>query len=183
MKIALANKPSEFTDVDDDFENGLPEHLKGAPWGLYRNIEGKGDGYAGARVNVDGKRKFFYLHRAIMGLFSGGRTRDALQVIHLNHDKLDNQRANLAIGTPKQNAATSPPKTKTGCKGVFKEPNGTYTVKLGDKIIATGCISVADANQAAERAALADPDLAPFWPATGITDPNCPRLPGMEENT
>lgn len=48
-------------------------------------------GYAARFIIVNGHRTRLYLHRAVLGLVRG----DGLEGDHINHDKLDNRRANL----------------------------------------------------------------------------------------
>ncbi len=56
-------------------------------------------GYAVRRATVNGRSEFFLLHRELMGLVKG----DGLEVDHINHNKLDNRRANLRIVTRQGN--------------------------------------------------------------------------------
>jgi hypothetical protein len=66
-----------------------------AGYGWYRTP----NGYVGAMVRVDGKRKLLLLHRLIMGEPQGAH------VDHLNGDKLDNRRSNLRVASYQQNQA------------------------------------------------------------------------------
>lgn len=57
-------------------------------------------GYAFRKAVVDGVVRSVYMHRLVCGLRHG----DGLQVDHLDHDKLNNVRANLRVVTGAQNA-------------------------------------------------------------------------------
>lgn len=54
--------------------------------------------------SIMGGKRHRYLHRELLGLDRGDRR----QVDHANRDKLDNQRANLRIVTPAQQAQNKP---------------------------------------------------------------------------
>lgn len=56
-------------------------------------------GYIYTYMYKDGKRYLVYLHRYLMGLESG----NSLEVDHVNHNKLDNRKANLRVCTHQQN--------------------------------------------------------------------------------
>lgn len=76
-------------------------------------------GYAYTRTTSNYKSTCFYLHRVIMGAKKGEI------VDHINGDKLDNRRANLRVGTQRQNLAnTGMSKNNTsGYKGVIRQKN------------------------------------------------------------
>lgn len=67
-------------------------------------------------ASSSGVRQSVYMHRVIMGLERG----DPLHVDHINHNPLDNRRANLRIATRSQNSANSRTNTRNICglKGV-----------------------------------------------------------------
>lgn len=72
--------------------------------------------YARARIGTQdsGRRRYAYLHRLLLGAGVGE------QVDHIDHDGLNNRRANLRIATCSQNAGNSRRRSdnKSGYKGV-----------------------------------------------------------------
>jgi len=90
-KIELHGKygTGKFALVDDeDFEK-----LNQYKWHVYKI------GYIYARVS----KKYTYMHRLIMD------ARKGMEVDHINHDKLDNQKSNLRICTRQQNEHNQKP--------------------------------------------------------------------------
>jgi len=86
-KILLTQGKVSLVD-DDDYER-----LARYPW-CY-----KGSGYAVRRGPVtDGKQSLLYMHKEILNI---GPEKE---VDHINHDRLDNRRANLRVCDHKQNA-------------------------------------------------------------------------------
>jgi HNH endonuclease len=103
-EITLTQETVTLVD-DEDFE-----------W-LSRHIWFFAKGYAarGAR-SLWGKLYLIYMHRVIMEAPKG------FVVDHRDCNKLNNQRANLRLVTPRQNCYNKPPHrdNKSGYKGVFK---------------------------------------------------------------
>jgi len=54
--------------------------------------------YASRRVSINGHKKTIFMHRQLLGADSDH------QVHHLNHNTLDNRRANLQLVTPAEHA-------------------------------------------------------------------------------
>ena len=78
--------------------------------------------YAAARLETPHGWRKVTLHRYIMDAQPGEL------VDHINHDGLDNRRANLRLATTRQNSANSPPgrRNKTGYKGVVYSKGSWY---------------------------------------------------------
>lgn len=68
--------------------------------------------YAGRRIIFNGKYKFLYMHRFI------NNTENNLQVDHIDHNGLNNQRNNLRNCTCKQNRMNQKGRSKSGYRGV-----------------------------------------------------------------
>jgi len=105
-RIALTGKNGEgkYALVDDeDFE-----YLAGFQWVL------AGRGYAATFVGIGKKRRIVLMARLICGNPEG------LEVDHIDHNKLNNQRNNLRICTRAQNGANflKPDTNSSGYKGV-----------------------------------------------------------------
>lgn len=76
------------------------------------------DGYAAKGMRQDdGTWVWVSMHRFVMGMRKG----DGLHVDHINHDKLDNRRANLQILTPAQHVQR-------------KRPNGTAIAEASARL-------------------------------------------------
>lgn len=81
----------------------------------YSNHRG---GRAQRCIRTDGNKKIIYMHRVILN------APDDLQVDHINHDRLDNRKANLRLCTNSQNNMN---RTKLGgCSSKYK---GAYRAK------------------------------------------------------
>lgn len=73
---------------------------------------------------------------------------DGMPVDHINHDTLDNRRANLRVCTQEQNMANTKVDRKnntSGFKGVYRRPNGKFYAIIGGstKRKHLGCFSSA----------------------------------------
>jgi hypothetical protein len=64
-------------------------------------------GYAVRDVIVNGKKRSIRMHRIIGGAMC------KQQIDHINHDKLDNRKANLRVCTNQQNQFNSPPQANS----------------------------------------------------------------------
>lgn len=108
------------TVVDDEDYAELSKHLWAAQF-----ISGRY--YATRMVPVAGRklRKAIYMHRQILGIVDAGRN---VLGDHINHDTLDNRRANLRITTRKQNqenrAGAQVNNSSTGVRGVGFNTSG-----------------------------------------------------------
>jgi hypothetical protein len=81
----------EFAQVDDENYDEIMEYK----WCVYK---GKSTYYAaGHTLRVKGKVKTLYMHRIIM------KTPDNLQVDHIDHNGLNNQKSNMRNCTRQQN--------------------------------------------------------------------------------
>ena len=93
----------------------------------------KSGGYAQHEFNINGKRKKVLMHRLLTDAPKG------YEVDHINHDPLDNRRANLRICTPSQNQRNRRiVRGFSKFKGVFpsndKRKNGDITQRWKAKI-------------------------------------------------
>lgn len=97
---------------------------------------------ATANMKANGRWETIYMHRVIMGLKRG----DKLQVDHINHDGLDNRRANLRTCTNQQNLFNriKSEKTSNRYKGVWRTSVGTWAVKIRfcNNDIYLGCFKI-----------------------------------------
>lgn len=77
------------------------------------------NGYAMRAEGPRGKRRYIYMHRQLLDAPQG------LEVDHINHDGLDNRRANLRLTTPSQNNANrrSLRAATSSYKGVIYQKN------------------------------------------------------------
>ena len=108
------------TIVDAEDEPKLSEYR----WHASPNT--MGGYYVVAHPKLSGRRTTIYLHRLIMA------APDGLQVDHINHDTLDNRRANLRIVTNQvNNANRAGPYTtnKTGVRGLSMHRGERYVVR------------------------------------------------------
>lgn len=122
--------------VDDGDYDALSRHK----WCAQR---GKGTHYAMRKVVLAGEQHFVYMHVAIMG------ARPGMQIDHIDHDGLNNQRDNLRHVTQHgnmQNRRGANRNAASGQRNVYPTPNGTYNVKMqiGQKIITIGTFRTLD---------------------------------------
>lgn len=105
------------------------------------------EGYAARSQTLDGKKRTIYMHRALLDPPSG------LVVDHINHDPLDNRRANLRLATPSQNNANSARReNRTGYRGVYPHrQSGRYVAQIS----VAGRIKSLGLHDTPEAAALA----------------------------
>jgi hypothetical protein len=77
--------------------------------------------------SVDGKRRFVFMHRVLLGLNFGDKRKGD----HRNHNTLDNTHVNLRIASNTQNLQNQKihPSHPTGCKGVDIR-RGRYRVRI-----------------------------------------------------
>lgn len=82
--------------------------------------------YARTKKQIDGLRRVRYMHRVIM------QPPTDLQVDHINHNCLDNRRANLRLATGQQNQwnKVSRPGTSSIYKGVSRKRNGAWRADI-----------------------------------------------------
>lgn len=107
-----------------------------------------------------GKNRSILMHREIMGLVGGPPP----IVDHINRNSLDNRRANLRLATPSQSKSNTKMdhRNKSGFRGVYKMPNGTFCAKrtINLKSIHLGTFATAELASAAyeksARAAVGD---------------------------
>lgn len=97
--------------VDDNDVAWLSEHR----W------RADGAGYAQCRMYIGGKRRAVLMHRLITGAKAGQ------PVDHMNHRKLDNQRANLRPCTPAENSRNKRvlASARSGLKGARRATRGS----------------------------------------------------------
>lgn len=120
IDISTPKHPNKFALVDDeDYESLISFH-----W----YFEAVGQGYAGATIWIDGKKRHVKMHRMIMDAKKGQ------EIDHENHDGLDNQKHNLRFCTRSQNCANSMKRTGTIAKykGVYLF-KGKYQSSIGFK--------------------------------------------------
>lgn len=101
----------------------------------------------------NGKRKMLYLHRFILGVEGG------LPVDHINHNPLDDQKANLRVCTVSQNGMNrtgATVKSKSGVRGVHwhaKWKKWRATIYVNKKNICLGAYDSKEDAGAAHAAA------------------------------
>ncbi len=107
---------------------------------------------------ADGKRQCVRMHREVLGLPFGGRQE---QGDHINHDTLDNRRANLRVVSCQQNNTNRRKRSDntSGVKGVsWRKDTGKYRVQIqiaGKKIMLGQYPTLAEASDVSRRAILA----------------------------
>jgi hypothetical protein len=74
-------------------------------------------GYACRYERINGRTAAILMHREVVGLQPGGGMK--IVADHLNHDRLDNRRANLEIVTSQENRRRSRCNSASGVKGVY----------------------------------------------------------------
>ena len=91
-----------------------------------------------------GKKIVVYMHRSVLSLETG----DARNADHIDGNRLNNQRSNLRICTPAQNAFNRGAQKNNvlGIKGVSMAKNGKFVtyIKKGGKRISKGGFATAD---------------------------------------
>jgi hypothetical protein len=94
----------------------------------YRPERDGRQGYAVRHVKVDGKDRLAYLHREIM------QPPDGMEVVFLNHDRLDCRRANLRVVSKqeaRQHHLRARSNSRSGIKGItFNRGPRTWSVDL-----------------------------------------------------
>lgn len=93
----------EFAIVDDD----LFDYLSQWRWKATPRMGG-GHSYAVRNQSVNGKYATIRMHRVVLGYTGTG------DVDHINHNSVDNRRANLRVVTRSENISNRKPVTKTG---------------------------------------------------------------------
>jgi hypothetical protein len=91
---------------DEDFE-----YLSAFSWGVRTS---KYTNYAGTRSNTP-PRKYTLMHRMIM------RAPDGMEVDHINHNGLDNRKANLRLCTRGENSSNSRVQKRRKFKGPIQQ--------------------------------------------------------------
>jgi hypothetical protein len=114
-RIPLTQGKYAIVDPDDYFR------LSKFKWYV---VFGGSTYYAVRTIFIDGKRHRLPMHRAIL------KVADSLVVDHINHNGLDNRKANLRIATVAQNAWNAErPRGRSGYKGVsFDKRTGLWRV-------------------------------------------------------
>ncbi len=115
MKKIIINSPKygrkEILVDDEDYDI-----INKAKWHLLRNKRGF---YATRQIWNKGNQKCFYMHRVILGINKRHEYID-----HIDGDGLNNQRSNLRIATPKENAHNIKPRANgNGLVGVHWDKN------------------------------------------------------------
>jgi hypothetical protein len=129
-------------------------------WCYRAEREGK-QGYAVRHVKVDGKDRLAYLHREIM------QPSEGMEVVFLNHDRLDCRRENLRVVSKqeaRQHHSRARSNSRSGVKGVKYNPGpGTWSVDLyrdGEAKRVGTFLTLKEAQDAHQKALrLENPDL------------------------
>lgn len=109
VELPLSRGLVAIVDADDPLEPWS--------WKWYAHSGGHCIFYAARRAYSDGKGALIYLHRFLLDAPEG------LQVDHVNHNGLDNRRANLRLATPSRNTQNQSGLLSTntsGYRGVFR---------------------------------------------------------------
>ena len=130
----LAGKYVVLVD-DEDYE-----YLNQWMWSVNKN---RTEIYASRYQNINGKRICHYMHRVIMN------TPSNMQVDHVNHNTLDNQKHNLRVCTSYQNQTNKTKRKNTEqFIGVnYRKDTGKYRAHIAPhrKQISIGCFDSAEA--------------------------------------
>lgn len=119
VKVPLSNAPGEFALVSTRDAKRVLKHR----WHARRD---KHTNYAVATITIDGKRRKVQMHRFVLCLPPGQPWVD-----HINHNGLDNTRANLRLVTPSQNHMNR--RTNYGTsrfKGVYRTSTGRWQAQF-----------------------------------------------------
>jgi hypothetical protein len=108
--------------------------------------------YVFTNIQRDGKRTCLYLHHLIMGQKG---------IDHINHNGLDNRRANLRVATQGQNLRNARAKRNgsSPLKGVSRRSDGRWRARIfisGREVYLGSFTSEKEAAAAYDRAALAE---------------------------
>lgn len=95
-KPAYGGFPYEVSDLGRIRRTGSTKCLK--PWV-------NEDGYLRVGMYVEGKKRSFYVHRAVALVWCEGRSVVCNEVLHLNNDRTDCRKTNLKWGTREENLA------------------------------------------------------------------------------
>lgn len=102
--------------------------IEGKNWGVGVRRNGEVSYARGVSPRAGGKQKTILLHRVIMGIDDS-----SLEIDHINHDTLDNRRANLRTSTHAENQANRSGGTSrntSGFRGVFQLPSGNFQAQI-----------------------------------------------------
>ena len=141
MHLELTNSVQRATIDDCD-----AARVSGMSWRLHSR------GYVVSSVRGGG---MIYLHRLLTGATSG------VQVDHIDHDRLNNRRANLRLASAAQNNRNSAisRRNRTGFKGVSRKGGrGPFRAFIGDdgrRIFLGSFPDAASAARAYDQAAVA----------------------------
>jgi len=132
---------NQVTQVDDD----MFEFLVQWKWTAHYHPSNKSF-YVVRNLTLLGKQKMIMMHRVIMD------TPEGMEVDHIDHDTLNNQKSNLRICTPSQNCANRGKRTDntSGYKGIY--PSGkkwVAQIKVDGKIT---CLHTYPTREEAARA-------------------------------
>jgi hypothetical protein len=100
----------KYAIVDPDDYDRLSEHK-------WHAATGKNTFYAKRAIRVKGRQVMVKMHREVM------RVPDGMLVDHINHDGLDNRRANLRPATSEENNRNRRKSIKRKCRSRFKGVN------------------------------------------------------------
>ena len=117
-RIPIGKNKFALVDSETYFILMLADHK----WGISSH------GYVRTSIEIDGKRKILYLHKAIMPAPEG------YDIDHINRDKLDNRKVNLRICSRSENLHNQGLRrnNKSGHKGVyFRKDNKKWVAQIG----------------------------------------------------